>query len=109
MAHICCTNSILFWASGHRTHHRHVDDVDEDPYSIERGFWYAHMGWMIRDHSPSEPDFKNAPDLLNDKLVMFQHKYYALMVVAVHVGILGLVGWATGDLWVLYFLVVYYV
>ena len=40
---------------------------------------------------------------------MFQHKYYALMVVAVHVGILGLVGWATGDLWVLYFLVVYYV
>lgn len=51
-------NSILFWASGHRTHHRHVDDVDEDPYSIERGFWYAHMGWMIRDHSPSEPDFK---------------------------------------------------
>ena len=31
-------NSILFWASGHRTHHRHVDDVDEDPYSIERGF-----------------------------------------------------------------------
>ncbi len=92
-------NSILFWASGHRTHHRHVDDVDEDPYSIERGFWYAHMGWMIRDHSPSEPDFKNAPDLLNDKLVMFQHKYYALLVVAVHVGILGLVGWATGDLW----------
>ncbi|EKU39239.1 acyl-CoA desaturase [Acinetobacter sp. AYS6] len=92
-------NSILFWASGHRTHHRHVDDVDEDPYSIERGFWYAHMGWMIRDHSPSEPDFKNAPDLLNDKLVMFQHKYYGLLVVAVHVGILGLIGWATGDLW----------
>lgn len=30
---------------------------------------------------------------------MFQHKYYALMVVAVHVGILGLVGWAAGDLW----------
>jgi stearoyl-CoA desaturase (delta-9 desaturase) len=71
-------NSILFWASGHRTHHRHVDDVDEDPYSIERGFWYAHMGWMIRDHPASEPDYKNAPDLLNDKLVMFQHKYYAL-------------------------------
>lgn len=52
-------NSILFWASsGHRTHHRHVDDVDEDPYSIERGFWYAHMGWMIRDHSASEQILK---------------------------------------------------
>jgi len=92
-------NSILFWASGHRTHHRHVDDVDEDPYSIKRGFWYAHLGWMIRDHSPSKPDFKNAPDLLNDKLVMFQHNYYVPMVIAVHVGVLGLIGWATGDIW----------
>ena len=92
-------NSILFWASGHRTHHRHVDDVDQDPYSIKRGFWYAHLGWMIRDHSPSEPDYKNAPDLLNDKLVMFQHKYYVPMVIAVHVGLLGGVGWAVGDVW----------
>ena len=92
-------NSILFWASGHRTHHRHVDDVDQDPYSIKRGFWYAHQGWMIRDHSPSEPDYKNAPDLINDKLVMFQHKYYVPMVIAVHVGLLGGVGWAVGDVW----------
>lgn len=92
-------NSILFWASGHRTHHRHVDDVDHDPYSIKRGFWYAHLGWMIRDHSPSEPDYKNAPDLLNDKLVMFQHKYYVPMVIAVHMGLLGGVGWAVGDVW----------
>ena len=92
-------NSILFWASGHRTHHRHVDDVDHDPYSIKRGFWYAHLGWMIRDHSPSEPDYKNAPDLINDKLVMFQHKYYVPMVIAVHVGLLGGVGWAVGDVW----------
>lgn len=92
-------NSILFWASGHRTHHRHVDHVDLDPYSIKRGFWYAHLGWMIRDYSPSEPDYKNAPDLLNDKLVMFQHKYYVPMVIAVHVGILGGIGWAVGDIW----------
>ena len=40
-------NSILFWASGHRTHHRHVDDVEKDPYSINNGFWYAHIGWKI--------------------------------------------------------------
>jgi stearoyl-CoA desaturase (delta-9 desaturase) len=42
-------NSILFWSSGHRTHHRHVDDIEKDPYSINNGFWYAHMGWMLRD------------------------------------------------------------
>lgn len=92
-------NSILFWASGHRTHHRHVDDIEKDPYSIKKGFWYAHLGWMLRDYPAAEPNFKNAPDLLNDKLVMFQHKYYILLVIAVHVVILGAVGWAVGDVW----------
>jgi len=92
-------NSILFWASGHRTHHRHVDDIEKDPYSIKKGFWYAHLGWMLRDYPAAEPNFKNAPDLLNDKLVMFQHKYYIPLVIAVHVVILGAVGWAVGDVW----------
>ncbi len=92
-------NSILFWASGHRTHHRHVDDIEKDPYSIKKGFWYAHLGWMLRDYPAAEPNFKNAPDLLNDKLVMFQHKYYIQLVIAVHVVILGAVGWAVGDVW----------
>lgn len=92
-------NSILYWASGHRTHHRHVDDVDKDPYSINRGFWYAHLGWMIRDYKTAEPDYRNAPDLQKDKVVMFQHKYYMPLVVIVHVGLLGGIGWAVGDIW----------
>ena len=92
-------NSILFWASGHRTHHRHVDDVDQDPYSINNGFWYAHMGWMLRNYPAAEPNYKNAPDLLNDKLVMFQHKYYVPLVIAVHAGLLLPIGWLVGDVW----------
>lgn len=43
-------NSILKWSSDHRRHHGHVDDVLLDPYSAKRGFWYSHMGWMIRDY-----------------------------------------------------------
>ena len=35
-------NSIYFWASSHRTHHRHVDHIDLDPYSAKRGFWFSH-------------------------------------------------------------------
>ena len=91
--------SILFLASCERTHHRHVDDIEHDPYSIKKGFWYAHLGWMIRNYPAAEPDYKNAPDLLNDKLVMFQHKYYIPLVIAVHAVILGGIGWAVGDLW----------
>lgn len=91
-------NSILYWGSGHRTHHRHVDDIEKDPYSIQNGFWYAHMGWMLRDYPAAEPNYKNAPDLLNDKVVMFQHKYYVPMVIVVHSAILLPIGWAVGDM-----------
>lgn len=92
-------NSILFWSSGHRTHHRFVDDIELDPYSAKKGFWYSHIGWMLRDYPNGTPDFKNVPDLLNDKLVMFQHNYYIPLVLITNLGIPALVGWAVGDLW----------
>ncbi len=92
-------NSILFWSSGHRTHHRHVDDVDLDPYSAKRGFWFSHIGWMLRNYPSGTPDFKNTPDLLADPMVMFQHRYYVPLVLLANFGLPALVGWAAGDLW----------
>ncbi|KAA8731649.1 acyl-CoA desaturase [Acinetobacter qingfengensis] len=92
-------NSILFWSSGHRIHHRHVDDLELDPYSAKKGFWYSHIGWMLRDYPSGELDFKNVPDLRNDKLVMFQHKHYIPLVIVTSFGIPALIGWAIGDLW----------
>lgn len=65
--------SALTWSSGHRDHHRYVD-TDLDPYSIKKGFWYAHIGWMTL--WKQYPDYNNVKDLLKDKLVMHQHRYY---------------------------------
>jgi stearoyl-CoA desaturase (delta-9 desaturase) len=92
-------NSILMWASGHRVHHRHVDDVDKDPYSARRGFWFSHMGWMIRDYPTGYADFSNAPDLLKDRLVMFQHNHYIKLVLLMNLGVPMLCGWLAGDFW----------
>ncbi len=75
--------SALIWSSGHRDHHRYVD-TEKDPYSIKKGFWYAHIGWMTMWQQI--PDFDNAKDLLKNKMLMFQHNYYA--AVAVFTGIL---------------------
>ena len=91
-------NSILIWSSGHRRHHRHIDDNDNDPYSIKRGFWFAHIGWMLREYPSSELDFANAKDLLRDPIVMNQHKYYLLWVLASAVGVPLLLGWLNGDI-----------
>ncbi|MGB0956389.1 MAG: acyl-CoA desaturase [Panacagrimonas sp.] len=93
-------NSILIWASMHRVHHKHVDDVDNDPYSIKRGFWFAHMGWMLRDYPSSQKiDFSNAQDLQRDPLVMFQHRHYLGIALFMNIGLPLLIGAAFGDPW----------
>ena len=66
-------NSCLNWASDHRLHHKHVDH-DEDPYDISKGFFWAHIGWLIFKLKPEQP-MDNVADLRKDKLVMWQHKY----------------------------------
>ena len=92
-------NSILIWASLHRVHHRHVDDIDNDPYSIKRGLWFAHIGWMLRDYPSAKLDFANARDLQEDRLVMFQHRHYLVISLAMNIALPPLVGAAFGDPW----------
>ncbi len=67
-------NSVYKWATDHRTHHAKVD-TEEDPYSIQEGFFHAHMGWVFLKKN-SILDARNARDLEKDPLVMWQHKYY---------------------------------
>jgi len=92
-------NSILIWASMHRIHHQHVDHVDKDPYSAQRGLWYSHIGWMLRDYPSSELDFENARDLKDDKIVMWQHRNYLALILGMNIGLPVLLGLAYGDLW----------
>jgi stearoyl-CoA desaturase (delta-9 desaturase) len=92
-------NSILIWAAMHRVHHRHVDDYDHDPYSIKRGLWYAHMGWMLRNYPSAQLDYTNARDLQADRIVMFQHRHYLLISLAMNFGFPYLLGLAFGDPW----------
>jgi stearoyl-CoA desaturase (delta-9 desaturase) len=74
-------NSVLNWASDHRYHHQYADR-EGDPYAVYRGFWWAHVGWMLFDY-PSNRPYKNAADLKSDKLVMWQERHYmSIMVVA---------------------------
>jgi len=90
-------NSILVWCIRHRFHHRDVDDNDKDPYSIGRGFWFAHVGWMIRDYESGKLDWSVVPDLQRDPVATWQHRYYWPLVIATNVGLPLLLGWMVGD------------
>lgn len=92
-------NSILIWAAMHRVHHKHVDDNDRDPYSIGRGFWFAHMGWMLRDYpSGTAVDLDAARDLQQDRLVMFQHRYYLAIALGMNLLLPAALGALHGDI-----------
>lgn len=91
-------SSAFDWCSGHRTHHRHVDDEHKDPYSARRGFWFSHIGWMLKNYPSGQFDYKNIPDLLKDPILQIQHKYYGIWVLLTNIGIMTLVGWLIGDI-----------
>ncbi|PIE42765.1 MAG: acyl-CoA desaturase [Gammaproteobacteria bacterium] len=98
-------NSILVWCAGHRIHHRYVDSTEKDPYSIKRGFWFAHLGWMVRNYESGRFDFNNVNDLKKDKVVMIQHNHYIAFVVASTIALPLFLGYLNGDMWGMFLLV----
>ncbi|UGA57025.1 acyl-CoA desaturase [Vibrio sp. VB16] len=92
-------NSILHWSSDHRPHHKFVDNNEKDPYSAKRGFWYSHIGWMLRNYNEEiYHEYGNCRDLQKDKVVMWQHKYYLALALLTNFGIPILLGLIYNDL-----------
>ena len=90
-------NSIRIWCADHRHHHRFTDHVDKDPYSAQRGFWYSHMGWMLRDYQATEKDFSNIKDLDQDPIVVWQDKHYVTLALLSNFLLTTLIGAMLGD------------
>ncbi|MDF1759872.1 MAG: fatty acid desaturase [Coxiellaceae bacterium] len=66
--------SVLEWCTDHRNHHLYTD-TDRDPYSIKKGFWHAHMGWLfVLDNE--KRDFSNVEDLKADRMLSIMHTFY---------------------------------
>jgi len=66
--------TIYHWARDHRAHHKWTD-TPADPHDTTRGFFYAHIGWLLL---PKTPELKEkgggipCGDLLADPVVGFQ-------------------------------------
>ncbi|HVE40397.1 MAG TPA: fatty acid desaturase [Planctomycetota bacterium] len=89
--------SALKWASDHRRHHAYIDE-DQDPYNIKRGFWWAHIGWILTK-DPSSQGISKVGDLERDKWIVFQHKYYVPIAFGFGLGVPLALGWLFGDPW----------
>jgi len=105
MGGMALQNSIIVWSARHRIHHRDVDDNDKDPYSIGRGFWFAHIGWMLRDYESGAIDYSVVRDLQRDPVAAWQHKWYWTLVWTTNLGLPLFLGWLTGDMLGMFLLV----
>jgi stearoyl-CoA desaturase (delta-9 desaturase) len=77
-------NGPIWWASWHRHHHRFAD-MPEDLHSpTQRGFWHAHMGWVLSTES-DHPDTSNVEDLKRfpELRLLDRHKWLPLIGYAV--------------------------
>jgi stearoyl-CoA desaturase (delta-9 desaturase) len=79
---------VIQWAAVHRCHHQHSDE-HEDPHSphshgegfwtMVRGMWHAHMGWLFTPHPPQLARYVN--DLRKDRLVRRMSKLFPFWVI----------------------------
>jgi len=70
--------SVFSWCADHRAHHRFTD-TEKDPYSVSKGFMWAHVGWLLwkRDETPEDPVYQiDISDLKKDPLLVHQDRYY---------------------------------
>ena len=82
MQSLAFENSIYEWSRDHRVHHKY-SETDADPHNAKRGFFFAHVGWLLcRKH----PDVKvkgkqiDLSDLYADPVVRLQHRHYLASV-----------------------------
>jgi len=88
---------VLWWAAHHRTHHKFSDEP-QDIHSVrQRGFWWAHVGWILSmEHD--ETDWKKIPDLAKYPELVWLNKYHLVVSIGFAV-LLYVVGGAWALTW----------
>ncbi|RAH69783.1 acyl-CoA desaturase [Aspergillus aculeatinus CBS 121060] len=90
--------SARWWSRLHRAHHRYTD-TDQDPYSVNKGLFYSHFGWMIFKQNPKRIGRTDISDLNEDPVVVWQHRHYLLVVAVMGMGVPMLGAGLWGDWW----------
>ncbi|XP_039305445.1 acyl-CoA Delta(11) desaturase isoform X2 [Solenopsis invicta] len=82
MSTIAFQFDVIHWSRDHRVHHKY-SETDADPHNAKRGFFFAHVGWLVcRKHSEVKKKGKeiDISDLESNPILAFQKKYYNILV-----------------------------
>jgi len=70
---------VVWWASHHRWHHKHSDSELDVHSAARRGFWYSHVGWIMRPDW-NETDESGVADLARFPELRFLNHWLVAMV-----------------------------
>jgi stearoyl-CoA desaturase (delta-9 desaturase) len=83
MGSLAVQKSPIEWCATHRKHHA-LSDKPGDPHSPHenppgflnslKGFWHAHVGWLVTGHIIKTDQQRYVPDLLQDPLAVWIHR-----------------------------------
>ena len=85
--------SAMKWSSQHRQHHMFTD-TEHDPYGVNKGFWHAHIGWIL--FWRHRTNYNNVKDLRRSRLVAHQHDHHAWWSVGGGIVLPMLIAWWIG-------------
>lgn len=83
---------VLWWAAHHRHHHKFSDQPQDVHSPKQKGFIYAHVGWLFDDTEAT--DYSKIKDFAKYPELMFLNKYWYLPPIALGVGIWLALGWS---------------
>ena len=101
---ISMQNDILEWCRDHRVHHK-FSETSADPHNAKRGFFFAHIGWLLMKKHPDvliKGRNIDLSDLKSDPIVMFQHRHYLLLSLTFSILLPVFIPWYfwSEDLWI---------
>ncbi|XKL62350.1 hypothetical protein PGB90_002183 [Kerria lacca] len=73
-------NSLYDWVRDHRVHHK-FSETNADPHNSKRGFFFAHVGWLMQTKHPDvirKGKNLNMRDIAENPLLQFYNKYFLL-------------------------------
>ena len=88
---------VLWWAANHRMHHKNSDQPDDLHSPVQRGFWWAHVGWILAPDY-EDTDYARIPDMAKFPELRWLNEHYLVPPVAL-AAVLFLIG---GSVWLVW-------
>jgi stearoyl-CoA desaturase (delta-9 desaturase) len=94
---IAVQKGVLWWAANHRNHHKYSDQEGDVHSPLLRGFWWAHVGWILGPDY-EDTDLTRIPDMARYPELRWLNDHYLVPPVALAVLLFAL-GGATWLVW----------